>query len=320
MEVLPEVTAALRLTALLLSAALITIPAQAEPYPNRNVLWLALQGCIIAKKTADRSFPCLSVDLGGQDHPGTAVLRAPGQPTHTVVMPTTAVVGVEAPQLQQSAGNAYWRAALAARSYVTDALAGKLTVEGVGLAVNSVGGRSQDQLHIHLDCIEPAVRVALQRHSQRVHSTWAAFPVPLHGSRYFAKRIAASEVDSFNPFAALMQLPGHSADLRSTSFAAFSIQGSKLDKGFYLLAYRSPNAHAEKLLDHQCSNDLKAARRWSDVQTPAVRAIGGSTRVLRSNGRGKVPTITVRPARKHRNTSHRFELASQRNSEGDNDA
>jgi CDP-diacylglycerol pyrophosphatase len=167
-------------------------------------------------------------------------------------MPTASVIGLEAPQLQQAAGNAYWRAALAARSYVVSALRGRLPVEQVGLAVNSVGGRSQDQLHIHLDCIQPTVRAALKRHSHRLRETWSALPVPLVG-HFLVRRINAAEVDSFNPFAALMHLPGQVPDLRAMSFAVIAREQNDPDKGFYMLAYRSRKAHAEKLLDHGCS-------------------------------------------------------------------
>lgn len=253
--------AVFRLPVLLLCAAGIARPAQAGLDPSRDVLWIALQGCLLTKKTTGRAFPCLSVDLGDRDRPGTAVLRAPGQPTHTVVMPTAAVVGLEAPGLQQSAGNAYWKAALAARSDVVSALGGRWPVEEVGLAVNSVGGRSQDQLHIHLDCIRPSVRAALRRHSQRLGATWSAFPVPLLGRRFLVRGIAAAEVDGFNPFAALRQLPGRAPDLRATSFAIIAREGHDPDRGFAMLAYQSPEAHAEMLLDHACSAVPKTALR-----------------------------------------------------------
>ncbi|CAO4151685.1 CDP-diacylglycerol diphosphatase [Methylorubrum extorquens] len=66
----------------------------AKAEPTRDVLWVALQTCILAKKTIGKPFPCLAVGLGNKDHPGTGVLRAPGQRTHTVVMPTDTVVGL----------------------------------------------------------------------------------------------------------------------------------------------------------------------------------------------------------------------------------
>ncbi|MGG3813769.1 CDP-diacylglycerol diphosphatase, partial [Methylorubrum rhodesianum] len=88
--------------------AVVTGPAKAAPSPERHVLRVALEACILAKKVTSRTFPCLAVDLGDKDRAGTAVLRAPGQPTHTVVMPTAAVSGLEAPMLQGPAGAAYW--------------------------------------------------------------------------------------------------------------------------------------------------------------------------------------------------------------------
>lgn len=246
---------------LALGAGLCAGPAQAVPDPSRGILWTALQGCILAKRTLGRSFPCLSVDLGDAGRPGTAVLRAPGQPTHTVVMPTADVVGLEAPVLQQADGAAYWRAALAARRSVTEAIGGRLLIEGVGLAVNSAGGRSQDQLHIHLDCLKPGVRAVLQRYGAGVTARWAPLPVALQGSRFFAMRIPAAEADSFNPFAALMRLPGHRTNLRATSLAAVATSPQDPDPGFYVLANRSPGSHAETLLDHTCAAAGRAAAR-----------------------------------------------------------
>ncbi|GJD98070.1 putative CDP-diacylglycerol pyrophosphatase [Methylobacterium iners] len=243
----------------LLGGVLAAGAAQAVPDPSRNVLWTALQGCILAKQTLGRTFPCLAVDLGDKERPGTAVLRAPGQPTHTVVIPTAHVAGLEAPELQGPNGIAYWRAALAARSYVTDALRGQLSLQDVGMAVNSAGGRSQDQLHIHLDCVDLSTRAALQQFGRNVTEQWSPLPVGLHGSRFFAMRIPAAKADSFNPFVALMHLPGRQTILRATSLAVISTPQEEVNQGFYVLAYRSPGSHAEKLLDHTCAAATGAA-------------------------------------------------------------
>ncbi|WP_244479669.1 CDP-diacylglycerol diphosphatase [Methylobacterium sp. Leaf111] len=245
--------AAFQFKVLLLGATMVAIPALANLNPYRDVLWVALQGCLLTNKTTGRAFPCLAVDLGDKERPGTAVLRAPGQPTHTVVMPTAPVAGLEAPQLQQAAGNVYWKAALAARSYVLSALGGRLPVEQIGVAVNAENGRTQDQLHIHLDCIKPTVEAALRRYAPHLRATWTAFAVRLEWSYFMARRIDAAEVDSFNPFAALMQLPGRNPDLRTTSFAVFAASPDDPNKGYYMLAYQAPKAHAEMLLDHGCA-------------------------------------------------------------------
>lgn len=239
--------------ALVLASALAALSVPAAADPSRDVLWAALKTCVLAKRVANRTFPCLDVDLGGTDRPGSAVLRAPGEPTHIVVMPTDTVPGLEASALRGPRGAAYWKAALAARPFVADALKGRLAVADVGLAVNSARGRSQDQLHIHLDCLRPSVLAAVKAHGPGVRAAWAPFPVPLAGDRYFAMRVPAAGSEGFNPFAALRTLPGRRPDLRATSFAALATPQGDPEPGFILLAYRAPGASAEDVMDHTCT-------------------------------------------------------------------
>ena len=51
----------------------VSLPASAAPDPSRDVLWAALKTCVLAKRIANRTFPCLSVDLGDTERPGSAV-------------------------------------------------------------------------------------------------------------------------------------------------------------------------------------------------------------------------------------------------------
>ncbi|TXM69436.1 CDP-diacylglycerol diphosphatase [Methylobacterium sp. WL120] len=241
-----------RIVPLLILLAVLPVPARSAGDPSRDVLWAALKTCVLAKTVANRTFPCLDVDLGDADRPGTAVLRAPGEPTHVVVMPTQSVAGLEATVLRGARGAAYWRAALAARRLVSDPLKGRVPVAEVGLAVNSARGRSQDQLHIHLDCMKPRVLASLKAHAQAIRGSWAPFPVALAGDRYLAMRLPAAEAARFNPFAALARLPGR-RDLRETSFAAVATTAGDSEPGFYVLAYRAPRASAEDLMDHACT-------------------------------------------------------------------
>ena len=55
----------------------------------------------------------------------------------------------------------YWAQAWHARRYVDQRAGRVLGRDELSLAINSVYGRSQDQLHIHIECIKPAVRAAL---------------------------------------------------------------------------------------------------------------------------------------------------------------
>ncbi|MGG3813768.1 CDP-diacylglycerol diphosphatase, partial [Methylorubrum rhodesianum] len=112
------------------------------------------------------------------------------------------------------------------RHSVSDALKGRLSVDDVGLAVNSAGGRSQDQLHIHLDCVVPSVKKALQQYASTIGSTWEAMPIAVQGRRYFALRLNTDRVADFNPFAALSHLPGRRTSLKQVSLAMISLQAN----------------------------------------------------------------------------------------------
>jgi CDP-diacylglycerol pyrophosphatase len=235
---------------LLIAAAFSAVSFAAYSAVSRDILWVALQSCVVAQKTTGHPFPCLSVDPATAAHPGTAILRPPGQATHIVVMPTEAVAGLEAPMLQGSAGVAYWTAVLAARENVVQALKGRIALADVGIAINSRTARSQDHLHIHLDCVKPGVRAALATSPQRIAGRWVRLATPLEDSRFYAMKVEVSDLSGFNPFATLSDLPGGRLALDKISFAALSVDGGQ---STFMLALPDPGSDSEKLLDHACS-------------------------------------------------------------------
>jgi CDP-diacylglycerol pyrophosphatase len=247
--------------ALLLSFALTFAASEACAAIHREALWVVLQSCVVAQKTIGNPFPCLSVNPTSSTGPGYAVLRAPFSTTRVLVMPTEKIEGLESPILQQPEASAYWRAALRARRFVTDALGGGVPVSDVGLVVNASVGRSQDQLHIHLDCVKPSVRAGLQRHASAFTARWTPLKFPLEGVRYYGLRVGASQVEGFNPFASLASLPGARRDLRATSLAAVSAPATDPNGGFYVLAYRGGRSPVERLLDPSYSTASQSAAR-----------------------------------------------------------
>lgn len=244
--------------AALASLVLLVVASAAVAGVTRDTLWVVTRTCVAAQSTFGKPFPCLRVDLGTAETPGFAVLKAPLLKTEVVVMPIAKVVGLEDASLRSAAGAAYWRAAVDARHHVTDALNGRLDLRDVAMAVNSWGGRSQDQLHIHLDCVRPAVRAALHSHAGAVTGGWRLLPVHLEGVRYYGKMIPAAAMDDLNPFAELWHLPG-AHDLRRTSFAVIGTSPDDPVQGAFLLAYRAGDSHAEGLLDHDCALAGKVA-------------------------------------------------------------
>ena len=118
----------------------------------------------------------------------------------------------------------------------------------VGLAVNPLHARSQDQLHIHIECVSPDVARAISRAAGRISSSWS--PVTLRGSSYSAVRILGENLDGADPFRILAdRMPQPN---RAMADFTLVIAGMQFDSGpgFILLAGTGPAG--ELLLDSTC--------------------------------------------------------------------
>jgi CDP-diacylglycerol pyrophosphatase len=109
--------------------------------PHSNALWRVVHGlCMTDMLLSGAPAPCLEVNRRG----GYAVLRNPQAATEVLVVPTTQIVGIESPELQAPGGPNYWQAAWDSRRYFEQRADRAVPREDVGMAVNSVFGRSQD--------------------------------------------------------------------------------------------------------------------------------------------------------------------------------
>ena len=61
--------------------------------------------------------------------------------------------------------------------------------EAVGVAVNSAFARSQDQLHLHVDCMDKDVVDALSAYQDALDEQWRVMTVALKGRHYWARRL-----------------------------------------------------------------------------------------------------------------------------------
>ncbi len=190
---------------------------------------------------------------------GYAVLSVPLAATHIILTPTTPIDGIESPSLTAPNAPNYLRDAWNARHYVEDRAHRNLAWDEVGLAVNSRPGRSQDQLHIHIDCVQSSARTVLHDSAALLSSDkWVRLKKPIYGVRYWALLLNHDDLDGINVF----QLSRTGLQLKQDQWMNLSVgvigavtsQGSR---GFYLLADldeagRPRPAHAEYLLDHSC--------------------------------------------------------------------
>jgi len=174
-----------------------------------------------------------------------AVLKDRCGPTHYLLIPTVRRAGVESPELLRDDEPEYFVDAWAARDRVI-AASGRTDVRAgeIGLAINSRWGRSQDQLHIHIDFVRPEVRDAVSRW---LHEGGSSPSIELSGHAYRIVHVASLREPS--PFQRVASA-GDTPQQRGTNTIAVVSDGAA---GFYLLFDRADPArldrgHAEEIL------------------------------------------------------------------------
>ena len=236
-------------------AALFTAFALPACAADPDALWNIVGGqCAPNQQAKHDPAPCVSVDLAG----GYAVLKDESGATQVLVIPTTRITGIESPALLDPAAPNYWADAWMARHDVETFAHREIPREDLALAVNSIYGRSQDQLHIHVDCIRPDVRDALDTAMDRIGPKWAPLDVSLAGHRYRAMRLTGEDLGDRDPFKLLAS--GDPTALAAMGLETLVVAGAVFSDGspgFILLSDRAdPSNHdpasGESLLDHTC--------------------------------------------------------------------
>jgi CDP-diacylglycerol pyrophosphatase len=173
-----------------------------------------------------------------------------------LAIPTRRIIGIEDPQMLAPNAPPVFAVAWAAKTLVEERLHRTLPREAVGLAINSKWARSQQQLHVHVDCMAVPVMKALAGYASAFDSQWRAMTVPLQGRVYFARRIDSADLADVAPLKLLADgLGGARANMSAYSLAAV---GATFDgkPGFVLLADQfslEGGGHAEDLEDHDCA-------------------------------------------------------------------
>jgi len=251
-----SVSATVRIGAVVLGVlAASAVAARADP----SALWhIVHDRCVPNQMRHGDPAPCALVDLSQGEARGYVVLKDRVGATQFLVLPTARIGGIESPALRAPDAPDYFEDAWRARRFVRAQAKAPLERSDLSLAVNSVHGRMQNQLHIHVDCLRRDVRDALTRHRDAITETWRPLPVPLAGHTYIARRLIAPDLSGVNPFRLLAEsAPGASAapgdDTLVIAGAAF---GGR--PGFILLAdradlVRGDFASGEELQDHDCA-------------------------------------------------------------------
>lgn len=230
-----------RLAPALLALALLLGGVGCAGAANPDALWnIVHDRCVPNMVVRGSPAPCAEVDLKG----GTVLLKDLVGIAQFLLMPTAKVTGIEDKAILAPDAPNYFAAAWAARAHVSALLPRPLPRDGVSLAINSQAGRTQNQLHIHVDCLRADIRAALA--TAAIGDTWAPLPGGLAGHPYQAMRLHSAALTA-NPFR-LLDVP----DLGRHTLVMVGAPD-----GFILLTDRvnpfaGNFASGEELQDHTC--------------------------------------------------------------------
>jgi CDP-diacylglycerol pyrophosphatase len=243
-----------------LAVAACTPRAAADP----NALWDIVNGqCIPDQQRHGDPAPCALVDRPR----GYAVLKDLVGATQFLLIPTERIDGIESPQILAPDAPNYLADAWRARSFVEQRAGRALPRDWLSLAINSAAERSQNQLHIHIDCVRADVRQALTAHAGDIGTTWAPFPVPLDGQRYRAMAMGDAEFSEQNPFRRLADSLPAGDDMGAQTLVVVGTTGEDGREGLVLLAGRAGAARP-------ATSSAGAARPATSSADPASAGSG----------------------------------------------
>lgn len=228
-------------------------------HPNGEALWsIVSERCVPNQREHGDPAPCAQVSLADSSDRGFVVLKDRVGASQYLIMPTRRITGIEDPSLLSQDSIDYFEPAWAARRRVTERLHEPLSREDIGIAVNSIYGRSQDLLHLHVDCLRQDVHDALRQAAPTLTNRWTRDGLRLNGHSYHAIRIDGDETLAANPFRLLATgLRVRPIDMGAWTLVLTGMSFADGRPGFVLLAARADLARGfggsgEELLDHAC--------------------------------------------------------------------
>ncbi len=236
------------------------LPAVTARAFDPDALWNIVHGeCVPNQLAHGDPKPCVEVDLKNGAERGYAVLKDIRGATQYLLIPTRRIVGIESPALLAPDAENYFADAWNARGFVEKAVGHALPIDTLSLAVNSVHARTQNQLHIHIDCIRPDVRATLIKLRASIGASWAPLPEPVGGYGYWAMRVMGPALGDANPFKLLADgVPGARADMKLRTLVVAGMRFEGDAPGFVILQDRADLLHFDfaagaRLQDHDCA-------------------------------------------------------------------
>jgi CDP-diacylglycerol pyrophosphatase len=226
-------------------------------HPNGQVLWqIVSTQCVPGQHAHGDPAPCSLVMSGV--HGGFVLLKDREGVAQYLLLPSDKITGIEDPKILAANAPNYFKEAWNARRFVSAQLPRSLSRDEVSVAVNSIYGRSQDQLHLHIDCLATSTRDALRAYGPKIGGSWSRHPIAGSGRVYWTRRIEGENL-AVNPFQLLArEIPGAADHMSLWTLVLVGSTSASGQPGFYLLADRANPARGdagsgEELQDHGCN-------------------------------------------------------------------
>ena len=236
--------------------AVFAVFAAAPAHADRMALWTIVHEQLRPPFQRRRGAEALRTGRSrARRRQGVALLKDRNGVAQFLAIPTRRVAGIEDPLVLSPDAANYFAFAWGARGAVEARLGRPLPREAVGLAVNSQFVRSQDQLHLHVDCMDKGVVAALASYKDALDDQWRAMTAPLKGRRYWARRLDSADLSDAAPFRLLADgLEGARDHMGLETLVAVGATFAG-KPGFILLADHAEltgGGHGEDLQDHDC--------------------------------------------------------------------
>ena len=241
--------------ALLLSVGLALAPVVARA--DSLALWrIVHDACEPHAEAGEGPKPCENVNLARGEAEGIAILKDLHGVVQMLAIPTRRITGIEDPQMLAPDAPNVFADAWKAKALLEERLGRPLPRVSVALTINSKWARSQEQLHVHVDCLAKSVAEKLEDYRSALDDRWRAMTVALNGRMYFARRLDSTDLSDAEPLKLLADgIEGARGHMDVYSLAAVGATfGGK--PGFILLADSfslEGGGHAEDLQDHDCA-------------------------------------------------------------------